>query len=47
MEFDELAENLRKGTGLSRAKAAAGLGKLKDKRASGILIEALKDPIRG
>ena len=47
MNFEELIENLTKGSGLKRAQAAADIGKLKDKRASDALIKALSDQNAG
>lgn len=45
--FEQLIEDLKKGSGLKRAQAAVDLGKLKDKRASKPLREALSDPNAG
>lgn len=47
MNFEELIEDLTKGSGLKRAQAAADIGKLRDKRAFDALIMALSDQNAG
>jgi HEAT repeat protein len=47
MGYAELIDDLKKGIGLVRVKAASELGKLKDKKAEKALIEALSDPNMG
>jgi HEAT repeat protein len=44
MQFEDLVNDLKKGIGLVRVKAATELGRLGEKRAIPALIEALKDP---
>ena len=47
MGFEKLIDDLKKGVGLVRVKAASELGKLKDKKAATALREALGDSNMG
>jgi HEAT repeat protein len=42
-KLEQLIDDLQRGTGIARSKAAAELGKLRDKKASDFLIKALTD----
>ncbi|MEW6110044.1 MAG: HEAT repeat domain-containing protein [Nitrospirota bacterium] len=47
MNFEQLIEDLKKGTGMKRAEAAKHLGKINDMRAVKPLVEALQDTNMG